>query len=94
MSSTGTATALATLLTFNFVKSFSSLIKEPPDLVASPSIAILPLEYALPAKPKLLFILIELTGKRPTYCYADESADVDRLYSMSISLLSKKRTAL
>jgi len=55
--------------------------------------AILPLEYALPAKPKLLFILIELTGKRPTYCYADESADVDRLYSMSISLLSKKKTA-
>ena len=43
LSSTGTATALETLLTFNLVRSFSSVIREPPYYVASLSIIILPL---------------------------------------------------
>ena len=48
----------------------------------------------MPVRPRLLFIRIELTGNWPTCCWVDESAEVYRLYSMSISLLSKKSTAL
>ena len=61
LSSTGTATALETALTFSLFRSFSSVMSVPLCYVASLSIAILPLVYALPARPRLLFILIELT---------------------------------
>ena len=60
LSSTGTATAFLTPLTFNLPKSFSSVIILLPCLEASDSIVIFPLVYAFPAKPRLLFILIEL----------------------------------
>jgi len=75
LSRTGMATAFLTSLRLSFVKSFSSVIRwcVISFSFVSASLTILPLVKALPARPRLLFILIDIAVNWPaTYLVSPE----------------------
>lgn len=86
LSSTGIATHEVISLSFNLPKSFSSLIR----YLSAVSTVICDEVKASPARPRLLFILIESMANWPAFCYCDR----DKLYKWSISLLCKNNTTL